>query len=493
MSAEVQHALLTLNARLAPSPARAAHLAALGQPGTICVVTGQQVGLFLGPLYTIYKAAAAIATARALEAETGRPAVPVFWLQSEDHDFDEVATAYIPRGAEAPLALTAAGESDSRVSMSHRRFGPDVTSLLEQLSESLGTLPHAAETRELFGQHYRPDAGWVDAFADLVGALFAEEGLVLFNPRTVDLAGPAARFHRHGVAEATRIADGLLRQHQELIDAGFSAPVHIRPGAPLCFFHPDGADGARYRLVPDGDGWCLVGTERRLTNLQLAHALESDPLCFSTSALLRPVLQDSLLPTAAYVGGPGEIDYFAQIAPVYEAFDLPLPLLVPRARYAVVDPKQQKALDELGLSVEALAQPEAALLDEVADRPSHLLDPDLLQERLLGTIRGELSGLAPQLDGLQTGLKKAADKTLDSVERACSKFVDKYRGALNQADTHRVDALRRLKTVLCPLDAPQERIHSLPYYAARYGARPFVAEVVARCRPYHSALEVIAP
>ncbi|MEM7677303.1 MAG: bacillithiol biosynthesis BshC, partial [Myxococcota bacterium] len=235
----------------------------------------------------------------------------------------------------------------------------------------------------------------------------------------------------------------------------------------------------------------LVGDSRRFSHADLQAALEGNPGCFSTSALLRPVLQDTLLPTAAYVGGPGEIDYFAQLGPVYEAFDLPMPLLIPRARFVVIDAKTRRGLDDLGLPIESFAQPEDELLKRVAERPSHLPNPDGLLERMLLSLRHELTQLSPHLESLHPGLQKAADRTAESVERACGKFVDKYRGAVSQADTQRAEAVQRLKGTLFPLDAPQERIFSLPYFAARYGLNTFVDHVVKACRPYHPDLEAL--
>ena len=538
VSAEVQASLRTLNQRLAPSAARSANLDALSQPGTVCVVTGQQVGLFLGPLYTIYKAAAAIVTARTLQAETGCRTVPVFWLQTEDHDFAEVATTYVPRTNNTPLALTASGDAESRVSMAHRTFDADIAALLDQLRTTLGTLPSADDAVAQLGRHYRPGAGWVDAFTGLMAELFAADGLIFFDPRAHDAALLTTAVHCRAIEQAEAIAAGLQKQSQALVDAGFSAPVHVRPGAPLCFFHPDGAEGPRYRILPHEGRWTVLGrrsdnaagnpsaqasieagggraTDATRVGASVYAARDADPLhtrtnadgsiehealmaalgrdarCFSTSALLRPVLQDSLLPTAAYVGGPGEIDYFAQLAPVYDAFELPMPLLVPRARFAVVEAKTRKGLDELCLAVEALAQPEDALLNTVACRPEHLPEPEALHESLIAAMKAELTRLSPEFESLQPGLRKAAEKTVDAADRSCGKFVDKYRVALNQADTRRVETVRRLKAALFPLDAPQERILSLPYFAARYGTSAFVARVVERCRPFHPALEAL--
>lgn len=487
VSPAVQAILRAQNAALAPSAARDAHLEALAQPGTLCVVTGQQVGLFLGPLYTVYKAAAAIVTARALAAQTGRPVVPIFWLQTEDHDFEELATAWLPRG-EAPLALTAADDGQARVSVARRQIGEDIETLRARLEAELQGLPELSDTLERLARHYRPGRTWPQAFAGMLAELFVPEGLVLFDPRDPAVAPLAAAVHRRAITRASPIFEAMQARSEDLNHSGFTAPVHLRPGAPLSFYHPDGPEGPRFRLVPQDGQWSLVGRDELIPRADLEAALEHAPQSFSTSALLRPILQDTLLPTAAYVGGPGEIDYFAQLGPLYEAFGLPMPLLVPRARFVLVEGRQQRALQNLGLTSSDLARPLDELLHQTAS-PGLKEAPQALRARLLHAFEATLAELHPELERLQPGLQKAAERTQETVQRACDKFIDKYDSALQQADQQRVQTLERLKAALFPAEQPQERLVCLPYFGARYGDRAFIDKVLQRCRPYHPDLE----
>jgi bacillithiol synthase len=180
------------------SSARAANLEALAAGGTAVVATGQQVGLFLGPLYGFYKAAAAIAVARALTAEAGVRCVPLFWLQTEDHDFAEVASATIagPGGKPVKLSLPAEAPGEARASIAHRHLPPDIDAQLDALAELLGAGPAAQETLALLRAHYRAGVGIARAFAGVLAALFADEGLLVLDPRVPAVAALAAPIYR---------------------------------------------------------------------------------------------------------------------------------------------------------------------------------------------------------------------------------------------------------------------------------------------------------
>ncbi|NMO20901.1 bacillithiol biosynthesis cysteine-adding enzyme BshC [Pyxidicoccus fallax] len=492
--------LVARNARLAPSPARERHLELLSRPGTVAVVTGQQMGLFLGPLFTLYKAAAAIVAARALSQETGRPCVPVFWLQTEDHDLPEIDHCVVPSASGGPLrvALDLPDAAASRAPIAHRRLGPSVTAALATLRNELGDEPHAHEHLSLLERAYRPEATLAEAFTEVLSAVFAEEGLIFLDPRDARLAPLAAPVHRRAIQEAAAISDALAAHVRALSDAGFAEQVHIRPGAPLGFFSPDGIDGPRYRLDPAGPGrWSLVGhpEDATVTTDALLAALEREPLRFTTSALLRPLLQDTWLPTAAYVGGPGEIAYFAQLAPLYAHAGLPMPLVVPRARFRVLDDRARRWLGKLGLQPDALNTPREELLMQLAarDATQPLEPPEALEARLLGAITAELDRSNGPLLALDATLEDALQRTRGTVRVAVSRLVGRYGRALARRDTVTAERVDRLRTWLTPNGEPQERVLGLPYFACRVGTRAFTQRVLDACVPFSGALQDLTP
>ncbi|HWM86922.1 MAG TPA: bacillithiol biosynthesis BshC, partial [Kofleriaceae bacterium] len=297
--AVVADVLATQNARLAPSPARDRNLDAL-RGGAAAVVTGQQVGLFLGPLFTIYKAASAIRDAAALAARRGAPVVPVFWLQTEDHDLPEIASCAVPGQLDAPRVFALPASPDDRVSLAHLTLPAEVEPCIDELADDLAghsfTASHIARLR----RHYRAGAGWAAAFAGVVGELFADEGLVVMDARDPALGELVRPVHHRALRDAEVISRALELRSEELLAGGARVQVHVRPGAPLAFHHPAGREGPRYRLEPaggEGDGarFAEVGGSATHSRAELFAALERDPLCFSTSALLRPIVQDTLL------------------------------------------------------------------------------------------------------------------------------------------------------------------------------------------------------
>jgi bacillithiol biosynthesis cysteine-adding enzyme BshC len=490
--------LAARNARLAPSPARERNLERLSRPGTVAVVTGQQMGLFLGPLFTLYKAAAAISAARALAQETGRPCVPVFWLQTEDHDLPEVDHCFIPRAASEPLraSLGLPDAAASRAPVAHRRLGPGVTTALAALRAELGNEPHAGEHLSLLERAYRPEATLAEAFTEVLSAVFAEEGLVFLDPRDARLAPLAAPVHRLALQDAAPLSAALAARVDALTKAGFSEQVHIRPGSPLGFFSPDGIDGPRYRLDPAGpERWSLVGHPdgATVTTAELLGWLDKEPLRFTTSALLRPLLQDTWLPTAAYVGGPGEVAYFAQLAPLYAHAGLPMPLVVPRARFRVIDDRARRLLERLGLKPNDLDTPRDALLARLATQGAAEETPEAVQARLFGAFASELERLEARMTALDPNLQDAVKRTRETVRVGVSRLVGRYARALALRDTVTTERVDRLRTLLQPNGEPQERVLGLPYFACRLGTRAFTQRVLDACVPFSGALQDLTP
>ncbi|HEX6853589.1 MAG TPA: bacillithiol biosynthesis cysteine-adding enzyme BshC [Candidatus Polarisedimenticolaceae bacterium] len=454
--AQVLACLERQNARFAPSPARDAHLRAL-RAGAPAVVTGQQVGLFLGPLFTLHKAATAIRLAR----ETG--AVPVFWLQTEDHDLAEIAEVGLARPRSGPwrIALSAAGEA---VSIAHRTLPASVREALAAVEAALGPSAHL----DRLARHYRPGVSWGDAFAGVVSELFAEEGLVLLDPRDPALAAAAGPVHRRAIAEWREIAEDLR-------GSGAAETVHVRDDAPLSFFHPAGPEGRRCRLRWNGSAFAEVGSGR-------VHAREAvlaaDPACFSTSALLRPILQDTWLRTAAYVAGPSEAAYFEQLGPLYDRFGLPRPKVVRRASLRLLEEDDRRRLERSGLSADALARPFDEVLAGVRGR-----FPSDAPRHVRAALDAALDVVAPDLREAGDRAARALERTRGAVARAAARFERNVDRAWRERDEVLVADVKRLQERLYPGGVPQERAVGMTYFAARHGERALVERVLAAATP----------
>jgi len=489
LAKEVADALEAQQSKFSASATRTAHMTAL-RHGAAAVVTGQQDGLVLGPIYTVYKAATAVRVARALSDETGETVVPVFWLQTEDHDLDEIASCHV-RAPDAPLTIGLPVPPQNRVSVAHCTLPQDVTERIAMLRDELGNLPYAEEHLSRLARYYRPGIGWAEGFAGVLAELFSHTGLILVDPRDPALAGVAAAVHRRALVDAASISQALVEQTRMLKAAGWKVPIHVRSGAPLCFFHPDGPEGPRYRLSPVAGGFAEVGGERIYSQDELLDVLNREPRQFSSSALLRPILQDVLLPTMAYVGGPAEISYFAQLPPLYAAYGLQMPLIVPRAKFRILEERTERLLSRLRLSVDDLADAEDKIIQKLplqyAAHPSPKMLEHTLAEAYMAALRDALAEVP--MDAL--GLRPAADKMREEIQKAALKFSEKYQKALAHQDRALIEDLRRLKVFLYPDNGPQERFYGIAYFAARYGDRAFIEQVLTSVVPFDPALKDI--
>lgn len=495
-SPKLLQALLRQNKQWGLSQAQEKHLEQLSQPGTTVVVTGQQVGLFMGPLYTFYKAASAILIAQELSKESGKPVVPLFWLQTEDHDFEEIRATYAPRSTGHALRLEMLeqrDESNRRCSVNHRKLDDNIITQCEALAEHIDGLPFADSIQDLLKDSYQPTHSWGDAFAIMLSRCFAEEGLLLLNPRDPDIAALGAGVHQRSMLEGEHVYNLLANREAELVSKGYRIQVAPREGCCLSFFHPEGPEENRYRLQYGEPVYSLAGSPKTYSQQQLMQSLQESPLSWSTSALLRPIYQDHLLPTAAYVGGPGELAYFAQLAPLYKWFGRPMPVIVPRGRFVVVDEKTRTHLHSWNMKVSDLQRSREELLTELQTPGEQGLHPETLHKELFGPFAEKLSQYQEAMLALDPGLEKTARKTSRSVENAIDKLVQKVQRIQLNQDQALVERVRRLQAMLFPDQKPQERIFGLPYFAARYGLSRLKQLIQEEYRPFVFALEELKP
>lgn len=491
-------------------PAQAAHLSALSRPGAAAVLSGQQVGLFSGPLYTIYKAASAIVTARRLSQEAGLPCAPIFWLQTEDHDFAEIAACHLLRPGQAPLRLAVSAEGPERASVADRRLSADVLAALGAAEEALAGLPHAVEVLSLLRAAYVPGRSPGAAFAAFLSSIFADEGLLILDPRRPQIAQLAAPIYRRALCEHGAIEEALRRRGEALRAAGFDEQVHPRPGATLLFFHlggapngppagqpagqsagqsagPVGAAGPRYRIERRGAGFALAGApleQQAISEVELLTALEREPLRLSTSALLRPLVQDALLPTALYLGGPGELNYLAQLPPLYAHLDLPPPLFAPRARFRCTEDNTRALLAKLGLCAADAERPRDELRRRCGAEAGEHPAPDALREELLFDVSARLA----RLGAFDPSLREPAQQAQQSIERTLQKLVERYGRALLERDRVTTERVDRLRSFLFPDEQPQERVGSVLYFLARHGIEGYRARLLGAVEPFSAAV-----
>jgi bacillithiol biosynthesis cysteine-adding enzyme BshC len=446
------------------SPGAAARLARFVEEGGAMVTTGQQAGLFTGPMYTIHKILTAIRLAKALEERLGIVVLPVFWAASEDHDFDEANHTYLVDGA-GKLRRLAVSATDTRpVPMSEMRLGEDIEKLSGELLDVVGGIGgNDVDLRDVLTT-YRVGKTVAEAFRGTVERLFAG-----FDLLVTDAADPHVKRASLpvllGDVERAAEHERLVRERtEELQAAGYSAPVMVRQGAANVFFH---GPAGRERLAKTRDGWIAREAKIRFTVDEVAERMRAEPGAFSPNVFLRPVVESAVFPTLAYVGGPAETAYFAQIGPLFQAFGIIPPIAYPRFGARLVPDEVAAKVAELGISDEELRLPEHELASLLAKRRL----PKEIGERLQ-TIRvslveefGRLMDAAAGIDfNLDVAVGARRNRALLEVAEAEAKILA-HAKKNDRGITHDLPLVRNH---LMPLGTPQERVlNVLPYLAMR--------------------------
>jgi len=429
------------------------------------VTTGQQPGLFGGPLYTVHKILSAIHLAAALESELGRPVVPLFWVASDDHDWEEANHLHlIDRGNELRW-LGLEGEEEVARSMRRRLLGPEIEGVIDDFIGALPSREFADELIELLREAYRPDQTVAGAFTELIAQLFAPFDLLLVDggaPGVKELSLDLLEAELEAGAEHERL---LESRAEALAGLGYQVQVPILPGA-INIFYED--EGGRDRLYRDGEGFMTRGSARHFTRAELRRLMRDEPQAFSANVLLRPVVESHLFPTLAYVGGPGEVSYFAQLSELFRAHQIEPPVVFPRFSVTIVEGKVRQTLDRFGLEIPELAAP----FHELSTRVVRDEMPTEVRERLdelrcrIEDGYALLEEPALQIDPMLAGpLQSGRNASLGRLRKVEKKII-RHLKLQKELDLRRLEIAR---THLFPGGQPQERLLNIIQYLARYG------------------------
>jgi bacillithiol synthase len=446
------------------------HIARLSDPDCLTVVTGQQAGLFCGPLYTIYKALSAIKLAECL-TQRGTNAVPVFWIASEDHDFDEIAPAeFIDRDCKLSRVSVASEIHRDGLPVGRVSLDEKITDIADELLRSLPQTEFADELRSLLHESYAPQRSFSDSFARMLARLTAARGLILLDPLDADLKQMAAPLYADAASQAGDIAAAIVSRSHELETAGYHAQVTPSENSFPLFLHDE--SGARQALTRNRDGRYQTKRAKESDGYsaeELADWARREPDRFSPNVTLRAVVQDYLLPTIAYFGGAAEIAYFAQTSEVYRLLDRPVTPILPRASLTFVEKHTGRSLERYGIKLQDLF----AGLDHVTSQvvTKHLgKETAAAFEHTTQSFNKELDDLQDQLRRTEPTLAAALDKG----RRKINYQIDGLRTRFNRAQITRDETLQRQLEhafdLLYPQKSLQERHLNIASFLARHGS-----------------------
>ncbi len=445
----------SLVAALRATDGPSASLDLLAQPGTVAVVTGQQVGLFSGPAFTVYKAITAIRLAARLTA-SGLPAVPVFWLATEDHDIAEVNHCHVYGANHQPVRLHVDSTGEDQQPVGNIPLGQVPLDLLRR---TLEPFPFGNEVSQLVEQSYTPESTFGEACRALLRHLFESRGLLFLDPLDPALRSLAAPFLRDALVRAPDLKRKVLERNKALEAAGYHAQVHVEPETSF-FFLLDG--NRRITLRRRNGGY--ASKDRLYSTEELA----SRPDLLSPNALLRPVMQDYMLPSVTDIGGAAELAYLAQSQVIYHELLGRMPVVRPRNGFTLINSRAGRLMSRYKLELPCLFHGEACLREKI----SRKLVPDALTTEFaaierstseaLDRLRGDLTAFDPTLGA---ALAKSRSKILYQLSKMESKTA---RESLRR-DHRAAEESRFLSDMLFPDKHLQERYYSILPFLAEHG------------------------
>lgn len=438
----LQHLATTSLAPFAPSPQQQQSIDQLGDVQSTLVITGQQVGLFGGPMYTLLKIGTAVRVAAEWSAQFGTPVIPVYWLEDNDHDAKEASTVSL----DGVTQTTFWDGSEERQPVSRRRFSTADVERIRLLIDQISG-PFAEDITGSLRRIYSDDVPWADAMIDVLSPFLREWGVVVIRASNIIKEGYHApllqRLLDIGAARTLNILDTAA---QRLTAGGYH--VQIAPTT-IPLFRLD--DTGRHRIDD---------VESRRADIA-AH-----PECYMPSALLRPILQDAVLPTAATVLGPAEVAYHAEMREFYAALGVDMPVPLPRHGLTLVDARTERNLGKEQRTAQDFfrgwSDLERQLVAELGDDVLPVIDEAPITNVFLPYIEAAKS-IDPTLVAT---VESAATATRSSLENLSAKL----RSALKKKNAQRLDRQRALHQILYPFDAPQERAYPVAYWQARFGS-----------------------
>jgi bacillithiol synthase len=452
--------LQSFNSRFHPHPETLKNIERLNDPDSLVVATGQQVTLYGGPLFTIYKTLSAIEMARSLEEEYNRPVIPVFWLADEDHDSEEISAIGLMKGdelAECRADLSGYSCRSTEISLSGL-----IGDLRKCLDETLPDTDFTDALSSLLDRHYAEGKSAGEAFGGLLMELFGKYGLVLAGSNSAEIKGKLTDVLQQSVTRSSEIFETLQKTTQQLEKEGYHGQVHIQESN---LFYID-QQNQRVKLSWSDGRWS--SGNREWSDSEILNEIEKEPNRFSPNVFLRPILQDALLPVISYVAGPGEIAYYAQLKQVYPLFNQVMPIITPRYSVTLIESAIGRIVDKLPFSITEYGQ-------RIEDLESQFIQQadktDV--ESIFNDWKKEISRISRQFEAsvaeIDPTLKKSAGKASATYYTELDKLKGKIYRSLKEQEKVQINRINKIKMNLYPGDGLQERQIAFIHFMNKYG------------------------
>jgi bacillithiol biosynthesis cysteine-adding enzyme BshC len=453
----------------------------LEKPDSVAILTGQQIGMFTGPLYTIYKALSAVHISDELN-KRGIRAVPVFWMDTEDHDLPEITRRTVLDSDSRIQVIdyrdSLFSEADTMRPVGSLRFPPGITQAVRDYAGSLPNSRWKPQMEAVLESSCKPGADLAHSFAQLMSQILRGSGLIFFNPNDAAAKRLTGFLFQKALRDADTIRGGLFKRNHELKTAGYQPQVRVAERSTVLFFLED---GRRYALEKRGSGFGLKNSGRVFSLNELLNRAAENPEKFSPNVLLRPLIQDHLFPTIAYVGGSSELAYFAQIEVLYTHFGRPMPVLWPRNSYTLLEPEIGEEMQRCNIDLMDCFLGERHI-KEKSFHNSGVAKASASLEELKETMDRGLTGILPEVQSVDPPLAQA----LETARRKIFHNIRRMKLRLTRIEDGRnasVSARARAWLNHCyPNQNLQERELNILHFLARHG--PPLLDTI------HSATEI---
>lgn len=461
-------ALDEINRKLSAGDKTFEHIALLRSQDAVAVVTGQQTGLFTGPIYTIYKALSAVRAAECLRGR-GFKAVPVFWAATEDHDFEEVSKAFILDCTGRLASIGADPKRDDDLSVGYVKLDDSVLENVRTLFDNLKPTEFTPELRKLVESAWAPGEPFGSAFAKTLSLLTAEYGLVILDPVNLTLKQLAAPIYLEAIDRSAEIVDAVSRRSEQLVADGYEAQVTIDESYFPLFWHAD--DGGRRALRRTSKGTLRTRDRKHEFSINELKAIAaSEPAKLSPGVILRPVVQDHILPTVCYFGGGAEIAYFAQNSEAYRILGRPVTPILHRQSFTFVEAKHAKTLRKYGLGFLDLFQGIDQLLPQIVEKYLNTKTAATFAE-VEENINRELNRLDRELSAIDPTLAE----NLANRRRKINYHIGALRKKFHNVQLKKDEIIHRqvdtMFEAILPAGNLQERTLNVAYFINQYGPR----------------------
>lgn len=437
----------------------------LNRVDACAVVTGQQTGLFGGPLYTIYKVLTAVKLADYLNHNVKRCFVPIFWLASDDHDFAEINHIILLDKENKVQKIHYKGHSTAlKMPVSKIMLTSEIDNCIQQL---ISTTPDSEFKQEILTdikKVYQPGQSLVDAFARWMTRLFRSHGLIIIDAGVPIFKKLGKRVFHKEIAGSSPSTQQALRSSQRLKRLNYHPQIQLHRGKLNLFF----AEKERLTIENKSDGFVIKGTSDFYEKDEFLALAEKKPHFFSPNVLLRSIYQDTLLPTAAYVGGPSEIAYLAQMKNVYESFDLSMPVIYPRKTVTIIEKKIEKIMNNFGLNIPDIWNESTRPIDKIIGTKI----PESIDETLKAVsshLEQDLKSLKKQITAFEPTLEKPVTTSMRRIDYQIQFMKKKILQASKKRNRILIRQLQKVKNNLYPDNHLQERTFNIVPFLIKYG------------------------